>query len=319
MLASGCIVPVSVGDVEDDGQGSEGGTTSGMPGSDGPDGATSMFPGGSTSTSTATGDPGDGTTSGGTVGDGGTDTGSDTGTDTGGGTMGDGASVCDPQPQDISAQFHLADDEGKFLEPIFIQWDQQCEVVAITLAGLGQSFDLLCESAESEGPEQVQIVTPDVQLDLPVEIGQMVRYRGLYDVSIDTPSERYVAVSNLEGELLVGLQQRRKAEYEAEVADFFAPLDIQLATGVCEPEPYMMPTEEGSTFIFDPCGEEIERHAIDVTVGAAAPQRVFDKHRQTVEGYDIWVDQAITADPQEDICFENFPTTRTRLIMVAIP
>ena len=307
LAVAGCVVPITVGDVDDDAQGTGGGTmSSANEGTAETEGATSgMLPGDSTTLD----DPGDGTINSGTVGD----------DDTGGDDTGEPVSICDPQPEDISGLFVLLQEGEKWLDPVFWQWDQQCEVVGIDIVELGRRIELDCEEVETPGPPTIELLMSEPRLDLPLELGQMVRYRGLYDVGIDTPSERYTAVSSLSGELLLGSWWSAKDTYADDAAELFAPLSFQLASDVCDPEPYETPINEGRPFIFDPCGEQIERHAIDVSVAEAAPERIFDHHRQTVGGYDVWVLQADTADPQERECSLQVLRTRTRMIMVAVP
>lgn len=303
LAVAGCVIPVTVGDVEDDDQGSGGGTSSSITmGTTAPDGTTSSpAPAGSTST----GEPGDGTANGETAEDDGT-------------TEGEPASICDPQPTDISAWMHVLEDGEEWLEGITTTWDEPCEVVAVSDFDLGYTIGLQCDSLSRFVPADIELIV-EQPLDLPVQVGQQVRYRGVFDVGPDTPFERYIAVSDPAGTLLLGMMWRHKDDFLAEGNALFAPLGLEVATDVCDPEPYMSPEMEGRSFIFEPCGEQIERHAVDVSVGEAEPQRIFDQHRQTVGGYDVWVLQADTADPQERECVLTNIRTRVRMVMVAIP
>lgn len=292
-LVTGCIIPLSVGSGEESGA------------NHGATGASAM----------STSDAGSASVSGsGTGGTEGTTASDDGSTETTGPMLG---SVCDPQPQALTA--YAVYFEGGDEEPLDVEVDALCEITGLVPIDGGEQIELSCELGQGPEARAIEVLTPEQEVTLPLSVGQSVRLRVLYFLTIDAGNERYIAISEPEGDLLLGYYRRIRIDDNAQtVAGWYAPLGLEVVEGVCGLEPYEPPMDGGS-FIQMPCGYQSERQAFDVALDGAAAQRVFDRRRETVGAYDVWVLGVGRSYPQEPECPSNNPHDSAHVLMLSIP
>lgn len=280
---------------------------------------------------TSTMDPGPG------PGTGGADSGStrgageDDGTTGGTATLDDGTqdgsdstgsmqgSVCDPQPQGVSASAQLV--EG-FVEFEDFELDLMCEVVGMSPVMHGQRIELSCDQEPIPAFFALEVTSAAEALTLPISREQSVRLRALHYNTIDAGLERYIALSQPGGELLLGYVWRWGVDDHHDVAaGWYAPLAMELVEGVCDLE-VPVPPMDGGNFIVQECGYQTERLAFDFMLEDEPPQRVYDNQRQMVGDYDVWVTGARRSfrfGPEPDCAGSDDPTPTVQVLMVAIP
>lgn len=286
----GCIVPESVGDAPDTNVtattevmlGSTGMSSS----SDSPDGTSTRAAG------TSTGDPGTGS-----------------GTDS---TTGEPvASVCDPQPEGISMWGRLAPARPPVSGTNEV--DADCEVLAIDASDGYLQIDLDCGADPISF--ELQGAPP---LTLPLMVGEIVHTRIHEHVPIDYPYYLFLALSGADGQLRLGFWGNASVAQQPPGFDqWLTPLQLELVGGVCDPEPYVPPSE-GRSFIVEPCSYQEERMAFDVSYEGDRPQRIFDEGSGIVQGYEVWVARALTLYPQTPECGPGSVQSAT-VLLVAPP
>jgi hypothetical protein len=224
----------------------------------------------------------------------------------------DMGSVCDPQPEGVCAYptLNVVDDD---LADVLV--DGMCDVTTIEPSEDDLRIVLQCD------PSAIELVLYNLSAEpvLPFGVGQSLHVRADHIIPIDGAHDIFLAISEPGGELLFGLWQWHTVAGLDLHTEWYAPLDLELVYGVCEPEPYV-PPDNGNTFIITPCGVQDERLAVDVGVGGAPPQRMYDDSRATVVGYDVWV---ITAKhfiiiPEEQGC-SGGQGDGVRVLMIASP
>lgn len=306
LTTAGCVIPKTVGGGSGTDTGS--GTGSGTEGNSDP---------GPSSASTGTG----------TVPADSDSTGAET-TDPGSTTQGDDEttgsvleSVCDPQPLGLSANVVLVDEDDEFFE---FALDAPCEVVGLSPIANGQRIELSCDVEMVPTPYALDVLSSDEPVTVPLTVGQSVRARIFHTTTIDSGLERYIALSEPGGDLLLGFMWRWGIDRNGPMtAPWYAPLALEIVEGVCELEEPTLPVPmEGGSFIAEPCGYQAERLAFDVTAAARPVERIYDGRRETVGDYDVWVlgaRRSYTLEGEPPCLDAGSPTPTVMVMMIAIP
>lgn len=287
-------------------------------GSSGLEASTAAESSGTSSTPTSsTTAPTSGTT-GGSMSGGGTSEGGSTGGSSGGTTGGDPESVCDPQPEPVTAEFIV---DGETF-PQSGGFDQRC-----TVDGIGESQQVFvalsgCKT-DLNDPGEPAIehslefeVSPGGPIDL--TIGESVRLT--YFVDAPWWSNEFVALRRETGALVVAglIGANLPGGPDGPAAEFFAPLQLSRVE-VCPPETVDNDTECGG-FICDPvCGEGCtlnQREALRVTWDDTSVD-IIDRSAQQWPDQPYWAVVA-TAVNHVEICCTDTPDRWHRWMFVRV-
>lgn len=200
-------------------------------------------------------------------------------------------SVCDPQPQEVRTAIN-ANPESESIE---YDVDENCTVQSVEMVDASrQRIELLC--GEALDSAQVLEVSSNPFVDVGLAPNQEVGLRIAESVPIDYGGYEYVAIRDVEGELIAAMYGDIESPPEIDEPAWFAPFTFVLRTDVCELEPYEPPM--GGSFIQDPCSTQDQRAAFELTVQDESVL-VHDATIGALAGYEIHVPIAQMRFPQE--------------------
>lgn len=246
-----------------------------------------------------------GTTSSGT-GASSSDTGEATGT----------AEACLPLPESSSIYVDM-DVEQPDPDVYEVVVEADCVVTSVIVRANLRAYTLECdEGLGMPVPHELEVRrnSGPPPPDLPMAVGTPVHLQLAKDYPIDSGGFTYVVVRDAAGELVLAWYGGGNVpgDLGVDLEAWFAPLEVALAFGDCEPEPY---EEPGNMFIIDPCPAVETRLALDFQLGDEGIH-LLDGTSGQLGPLTLLVTRALHLEPVEDCGFEgdtfSFVAHRTR-------